>query len=239
LVGAPVALLVDAVLLLLSATILSGVRVADVPVVQTDVHFWRDLKLGVRFVIGKSILVSLAVTVGLWQLCYNAALVVQILFATRVLGLGEHAVGLCYMGMGIGTILASVYGNRISRHLGPGPCLVMGVAICGLGWLMLAIAPANALGIAAFVLMLMCFSVGGVLIFINFLALRQGRHTRTSIGPHDEHDALADTDSRRSRRANRGLDGRTPRLAIFARLCGPIRLGAGCGSVAESGDSGN
>ena len=173
LVGAPVALLVDAVLLLLSATILSGIRVADMPGRQTDVHFWRDLKLGVRFVIGKSILVALAITVGLWQLCYNAALVVQILFATRVLGLGEHAVGLCYMGMGIGTVGASVYGNRISRRLGPGPCLVMGVAICGLGWLMLAIAPANALGIAAFGLMQMCFSVGGVLIFINFLALRQ------------------------------------------------------------------
>lgn len=173
LVGAPVALLVDALLLLLSATILNGIRVTDVPHPQTDVHFWRDLKLGVRFVIGKSILVSLAVTVGLWQLCYNAALVVQILFATRVLGLGEHAVGLCYMGMGIGTILASVYGNRISRHVGPGPCLVLGVAICGLGWLALAVAPVNGFGIAAFVLMLMCFSVGGVLIFINFLALRQ------------------------------------------------------------------
>jgi len=173
LVGAPVALLLDAVLLLLSATILRRVRVADHPGPQTDVHFWRDLKLGVRFVIGKSILVSLAVTVGLWQLCYNAALVVQILFATRILGLSEHAIGLCYTGMGIGTILASVYGHRISRRLGPGPCLVTGVAICAAGWLALAFAPANAIGVAAFVLMLMCFSVGGVLIFINLLALRQ------------------------------------------------------------------
>ena len=66
-----------------------GEQLADVPHRQTDVHFWRDLKLGVRFVIGKSIPVSLAVTVGLWQLCYNGALVEQILFATRVLGLGE------------------------------------------------------------------------------------------------------------------------------------------------------
>ena len=154
LVGAPVALLVDAVLLLLSATILRGVRVVDVLGEQTDAHFWRDLKLGVRFVVGKPILVSLAVTVGLWQLCYNAALVVQILFATRILGLSEHAIGLCYMGMGVGTILASVYGNRISRRLGPGPCLVSGVAVCGLGWMTPAFAPANALGIAAFVLML-------------------------------------------------------------------------------------
>jgi hypothetical protein len=38
---------------------------------------------------------------------------------------------------------------------------------------MLAFAPANAWGIAAFALMLMMFSTGAVFIFINFLALRQ------------------------------------------------------------------
>ena len=69
--------------------------------------------------------------------------------------------------------LASVFGNRISRRIGPGPCLVLGFAVCGAGWLLLAVAPANAWGVAAFALMLMMFGVGAVLIFINFLALRQ------------------------------------------------------------------
>src|SRR5205085_3577297 len=41
------------------------------------------------------------------------------------------------------------------------------------GWLLLALAPANALGVAAFACMLMMFSIGAVFIFINFLALRQ------------------------------------------------------------------
>jgi len=66
-----------------------------------------------------------------------------------------------------------VYGNRISRRFGPGPSLILGFAICGAGWLLLAVAPANAWGVAAFALMLMMFSTGAVLIFINFLALRQ------------------------------------------------------------------
>ena len=100
-------------------------------------------------------------------------LVVQILFATRTLGLSEQAVGLCFIGMGVGTVLASVFGNRISRRIGPGPCLVLGFAVCGAGWLLLAVAPANAWGVAAFALMLMMFSTGAVFIFINFLALRQ------------------------------------------------------------------
>jgi len=173
LLGAPLALLADATMLVLSVTILRGIRVDEVRPVREDAHFWRDLKAGVQFVASKRLLVSLAVTVGLWQFCYNAALVVQILFATRVLGLNAQAVGLSYMGMGLGTVVASLFGNRVSRRLGPGPCLVSGVAICGLGWLCLALAPVNQLGELMFTLMLVCFSSGSVLIFINFLALRQ------------------------------------------------------------------
>ena len=173
LVGAPVALLVDAALLIVSASILRGILVNERVRPRNDGHFLRDLKQGVRFVARNRLLVSLGVAVGGWQMCNNAAAVVQILFATRTLGLNEQAVGLCYVAMGGGTVLASVFGNRVSRRIGPGPCLVLGFAVCGAGWLLLAAAPANAWGIAAFALMLMLFSTGAVLVFINFLALRQ------------------------------------------------------------------
>jgi MFS family permease len=173
LVGAPFALLVDAVLLLVSAGILRGIVINEERKPRGHSHFLRDLAQGVRFVARHRMLVALASAVGCWQMCYQSALVVQILFATRTLGLSEQAVGLSYMGMGAGTIFASVFGNRISRRIGPGPCLVLGFAVCGAGWLMLAVAPANAYGVAAFALMLMLFSTGAVLIFINFLALRQ------------------------------------------------------------------
>jgi predicted MFS family arabinose efflux permease len=106
-------------------------------------------------------------------MCHQAAIVVQILFATRTLGLSENAVGLAYTGMGVGTVIASVFGNRISRAIGPGPSLIIGFAVCGAGWLLLAVAPANVWGIAAFAVMLTMFSTGAVFIFINFLAMRQ------------------------------------------------------------------
>ena len=173
LVGAPLALLVDAVLLIVSASILRGIIVNEERQRRVDAHFWRDLKQGLRFVLGNPLLVALAAAVGVWQMCHHAAFVVQILFATRTLGLSEQAVGLSYVGMGVGTIVASVFGNRISRRIGPGPCLVLGFAVCGAGWLLLAAAPANAFGVAAFAAMLLLFSLGAVLIFINFLALRQ------------------------------------------------------------------
>jgi MFS family permease len=173
LMGAPLALLVDAFLLLVSATILRGIPIHEERRVNATAHFWRDLRAGVRFVRSQRLLVSLAIAVGVWQMCHHAAIVVQILFATRTLGLSEQAVGLSYMGMGVGTIIASVFGNRISRRVGPGPCLVIGFAVCAAGWLVLAVAPANAFGVAVFALMLLLFSAGAVLIFINFLALRQ------------------------------------------------------------------
>ncbi len=175
-VGAPLALLVDAVLVSVSALILRGVHVREATLDAAAARrrrFWDDLKVGVRFVARHRLLVALALAVGSWQACHQAAIVVQILFATRTLGLSENAIGLAYTGMGVGSVIASVFGNRISRAIGPGPSLILGFAICGGGWLLLAVAPANAWGIAAFALMLTMFSTGAVFIFINFLAMRQ------------------------------------------------------------------
>jgi MFS family permease len=173
LAGAPLALVADALLLLFSAVILRGVRVHERVDTGGQRRFWRDLKAGLRFVASQRLLLVLAGLLGLWQMSHHAAMVVQILFATRRLGLSEQAVGLSYVGLGVGTVIASVAGHRISARLGPGPSLTMGIAICSAGWLLLAVAPLSAWGVAAFALMLMLFGFGAVLVFINFLALRQ------------------------------------------------------------------
>ena len=173
LLGAPFALLADALLLVFSVLILRGLKVTENLATREETHFWRDLKEGLRFVASQRLLVSLSMSVGLWQLFHQCAMVVQILFATRALGLNENQVGLCYVGLGAGTVIASIFGNRISRRIGPGPCLILGFAVSGLGWLQLALMPVGRLGIASFVLMLVCFGLGAVLLLINFLALRQ------------------------------------------------------------------
>ncbi|MBQ1764983.1 MAG: MFS transporter [Aquincola sp.] len=172
-VGAPMALMIDAVLLLVSVAILRGVEAPETRQPQAGQRFWPQLKEGLRFVAHHRLLIALAVAVGLWQMCHNAALVVQILYATRELGMSERAIGLAYVAMGGGTVLASTLGHRISERIGPGPCLTLGIASCGLGWLLAAVVPPQHGGVAAFVVMLMLFGSGAVLIFINFLALRQ------------------------------------------------------------------
>jgi predicted MFS family arabinose efflux permease len=98
---------------------------------------------------------------------------IQILFATRHLGLSARGVGLSYVALGLGTIIASSIGYRVARGFGPGTTLIAGIAISGAGWLLLALAPANGYGVAAYGAMLFMFGFGAVLIFVNFLALRQ------------------------------------------------------------------
>jgi MFS family permease len=172
LTGAPLALVADAVLLLISASILRGVPVRENP---TPAHaaFWAAMREGINFVRGHRLLVTMATCVGVWQFCNQAAMVVHILFATRQLGLTERGVGLSYVALGIGTVLASANGHRVVRRFGPGPTMVLGFAISGSGWLLLSLAPLNILGVVAYALMLMMFGVGAVFIFINFLSLRQ------------------------------------------------------------------
>jgi MFS family permease len=170
--GAPLALLADAVLLLISASILRGVRVKETPS-AVNPPFWPAMREGLRFVRSHQLLLTMATCVGVWELCNQAAMVVQILFATRLLGLTEREVGLSYVALGVGTVIASALGYRVARRLGPGPTLVLGFAICGAGWLLLAFAPLNRMGVVAYAMMLLCFGMGAVFIFINFLSLRQ------------------------------------------------------------------
>jgi len=171
--GAGVALLCNGALLLISVILLRGIRVVEIPLRQREVHFWRNLREGVSFVFRHRLLMTLAVVVGAWQICQTSAMVVQVLFATRDLGLNEYQYGLCYSAAALGTVVASTLGHRLSRRIGSGPAMICGMALSGMGWLQLALAPANTWGVVAFIVMLLSFSASSVLIFSNMLAVRQ------------------------------------------------------------------
>lgn len=172
LLGAPVALLFNVVLPLLSAAILGGIHVDDPPPRRAG-GFWPELKAGLRFVHANRLLVVLASCVAAWQLCCNSAAVVNILFATRTLGVSAQDVGLSYVCLGIGTVFASLIGGHLSRRIGPGSCLALGFGLSSCGWLMLAAVPVGSWGVVAFDVELTLLGIGAVLIFVNFISLRQ------------------------------------------------------------------
>lgn len=171
--GAPWALLVTAGLLSGSATILSRIHVQESVVTSGKSDFWSELKAGLRFVWRQPLLVTMGLSVGAWEICLQATNAVQILYATRTLGMSAGTVSLCFVGLGAGTVSASLVADRISRRIGPGPCLVMGFGCTAVGWSLAALAPAGTWGVIAFALMLCLFGAGAIFIFINFLAIRQ------------------------------------------------------------------
>jgi hypothetical protein len=64
--------------------------------------------------------------------------------------------------MGIGTVIASVFGNRISRRIGPGRRSSSASRSAAPAGCCSRSRPANAWGVAAFALMLTMFSTGAV-----------------------------------------------------------------------------
>ena len=105
--------------------------------------FWDELKEGLHFVRERRLLVSMAFVVAGWHLFQRRAGGADPGGHARA-ALGAADRGLVPVAVGVGTVLASSLGHRISRWMGPGPCLVLGFGICGVGWSLLALAPAGA-----------------------------------------------------------------------------------------------
>ncbi len=174
--GAPLALVMDAILLIGSVVMLKGIRIHEqVPPRSTwkDRSFKAELMKGLNFVRSHNMLIEMAVVVGAWQFFAQMALSVQIIFAVKDLGLDEALVALSFVAMGLGSILGGMAGPPISKRLGLGPALILGIVITSIGWLSLLLLEGRLPSIALFAWMLLCFSWGATLLFVNFLSLRQ------------------------------------------------------------------
>jgi MFS family permease len=174
--GAPLALVMDALLLIGSVAMLKGIHIHEkVPPRSTwkDRSFKQDLLKGLEFVKSQKMLLEMAATVGAWQFFAQLALSVQIIFAVKDLGLDETLVSMSFVALGVGSVLGGMAGPKLSTKLGPGPALILGIGITSLGWIGLLALEGMLPSIVLFSWMLICFSWGATLLFVNFLSLRQ------------------------------------------------------------------
>ncbi len=174
--GAPLALVMDAILLIGSVVMLKGIRINEqVPPRSTwkDRSFKAELMKGLNFVRSHNMLIEMAVVVGAWQFFAQMALSVQIIFAVKDLGLDEALVALSFVAMGLGSVLGGMAGPPISKRLGLGPALILGICITSVGWLSMLLLEGLLPAVVLFAWMLLCFSWGATLLFVNFLSLRQ------------------------------------------------------------------
>lgn len=179
--GASVALLTEALLLVFSAVILRGIRVEE-SAKHVQEAFWQALWAGLHFVRNHKLLMFMGACVAAWQTCLYLTGAVQILFATRELGMSERAIGLSHVAIGLGTAGMGWIGHRIVHRRGVAVTFALGFGLSGLGWLLLSATTVNSLGGVAYVFMLSAYGAGAALIFMNFLSLRQALTPASMLG---------------------------------------------------------
>ncbi len=174
-VTAPFAIALDALSFAVSALMLRRIRAPqDVPHRGPRQSVNHEIREGLRLVWNNPTLRALACIAGLWQVLHHMQVAVLVLFATRELGLSAGAIGVAYVFAGAGCVLAAASAERLSKHYGVGPMILLGLSLTVVGWQAYGLVGGPpwfamvALGMAMLV-----FDFGGVLWGINYLALRQ------------------------------------------------------------------
>lgn len=151
LVGAPVAVLVDALTYVFSAAVVLGLRV-DEPrrpprSERAKPHLRREIAAGVRWIYGASSsssgLAPLAASTHVWFAGQAILGVVVAPYALLVLGLSPFQLGVATGAAGLGAVAGATATTAAGRRLGPGPTIIatrvlavaaaMIMALAGLG----------------------------------------------------------------------------------------------------------
>jgi MFS family permease len=143
-IGAPLAVLVDAVSYLASGLLLAGARV-DEPVSPTRRGLSADLREGVAWVYRHRMLAPMALTGHLWFLAHGMLATVYVLYVLRDpagggLGLGTVALGVSYACAGVGAVLGGAIAGPIGRRLDAGRTMVLTRAAMPLTWIVVVVA---------------------------------------------------------------------------------------------------
>jgi MFS family permease len=102
---------------------------------------WAELKEGLRFVLGNPNLRAQAGCTGTSNFFSNVSFAIIMVFLVRELGLSPGVIGLAFSVGSIGSLVAALTSNRISRRFGIGPTSIAMAALFGPAALLVAFAP--------------------------------------------------------------------------------------------------
>lgn len=141
LIGAPVAILVDALSYLVSALFVGRVSHREpAPDNAGAAPLWREMREGVRFVAGHPVLRAIATAGALSNLSVMLVLTMIPVLFVRELGLSEGVLGLFLAIGGAGMFLGSLIARRLAGRIGAGRVpLLVGVSTAPLGFLLPAV----------------------------------------------------------------------------------------------------
>ena len=174
-IGAPLAIAVDAVSFALSAFFIGSIRSVERPPEPEEPrsHILSETVQGVRFVLGHPLLratVGYATSTQLWM---SAVLAVYVLYLTDDLGLSPFLIGFVGIAAAPGTILGAIAVSRVVGRFGLGRTMSVAAWLPGLGVVSIAVS-GSVPGIAVALLMAGWFALGlGSIYDISEVSLRQ------------------------------------------------------------------
>ena len=175
--GAPLAVTLEVVVLVIALLLFVGVREPQASLPQpgqAGKPVWPEIREGLRYVWRDPALRTLAFVCATWQIAFHGFLALQVLFATRELHMSPGQIGVAHIFGGAGALAAGLLVKRLNAWMGPGRVMAAGVALTALAWLGFAALPSapgwNTLAMGA---ALLVFDVGAVGFFINYISMRQ------------------------------------------------------------------
>ncbi|MER5373409.1 MFS transporter [Streptomyces sp. NPDC002553] len=139
--GAPLAVLVDALTYLISGLLLASVKAPDaVPSRGTRRSLADELREGLAWVYRHRTLASIALTSHAMLLFNSMVSTVFVVFALHELKIGEFGLGATYAFASVGAILGGALSGRVAKRLDVGATLIAFRLLAAIGWLPLVLA---------------------------------------------------------------------------------------------------
>ena len=140
-ISAPFA--VNAVALVIAAILIRSIKVKlnSATIEQTNAPFSSELKQGLIWLWKHDLLRTLAIMLGIANMCGMFAHAVFVKFVRDELGLGARGFGILLAAISIGSILGGLVGESVSKRLGSNVALITAYVIFGLSDLIPGIFP--------------------------------------------------------------------------------------------------
>jgi hypothetical protein len=172
--SAPIAIFFDCLTFVVSLLFLTRMQhVEPAPPSSQDASMWREIRAGLALVLTHPVLKPLTLVSTSWFIVFQGWGALQTLYATRELGLSAGGLGAAHMIGGLGALLSSVLARHVTRRLGTGVPILIGVACSACAWLLVAAIPRTDHPIATLGAALFVFDFGVTLYWINYSSLRQ------------------------------------------------------------------
>lgn len=161
--SAPFAVVLDALSFVGSAVFISRIRTHEVrPPVSADRKLGREIREGLRFVVGHPVLRGITMSTSILSLFGSMSGSMVIVLLSSDLELPAGSIGLMFSVAGAAGLVGATLASKVAAWFGQGPGLVMAVVVSTLlglvtpvvqeGWLVWCFVVSNSLGIACAVI---------------------------------------------------------------------------------------